>query len=130
MNYCTLGILRNNFYTFSFTVAAQIEDDIAMEGTIKKNVTLGCTLSGAEEFNNTIDLILYQWIKNNSSQTEDIVVSNSNTLTLSLLEEGDFGQYACQITINSSLLIDGTARIINIYDIGLPTSKFLGYSID
>ena len=100
-----------------------------MEGTEKKNISLRCTLSGAEEFNNTIDLILYQWIKNNGSQTEDIVVSNSNTLSLSLLEEGDFGQYACLITINSSLLIDGTARIINTYDIGLPTSKFLGYSI-
>ena len=38
---------------------AQIEDDVAMEETTKKNVTLRCTLSGAEEFNNTIDLILY-----------------------------------------------------------------------
>ena len=73
--------------------------------------------------------MLYQWIKNNGSQTGDIVVSNSSTLTLSLLEERDFGQYACQITINSSLLIDGAARIINTYDIGPPTIKFLGYCI-
>lgn len=108
-----------------FTVAAQIEDDIATGGTEKQNISVVCTLSGAEDVNNTIDLILYQWIKNNGSQTEDLVVSNSNTLSFSLLEEMDFGQYTCKITVNSSLLIDGTATIINTYDIGLPESKFL-----
>ena len=70
--------------------------------------------------------MLYQWTKNNGSQTENIVVSNSNTLSFSLLDETDFGQYACQITINSSLLVDGTTTVINTYDV-LPNSKFFGH---
>ena len=103
--------------------AVQIEDDGAIEQTEGQNFTIRCILSGAESVNDTVDSMVYQWIKNNGTQTE--VVSNSMVLSFSPLKEIDFGQYTCQITVNSSLLIDGTATIINIYDVGLPKSEFL-----
>ena len=103
-----------------FIAAVQISNDGAypIEG---QNYTLTCCVSGTE--NVSFIVKSYQWTKNNGTLTEMQTVSNSAIQSFSPLVESDVGQYTCQITINSSLLTDGTVRIINTHDVGLPKSK-------
>ena len=103
-----------------FIVAVQISNDGAYQ-TEGQNYTLTCCVSGADSVSFIVES--YQWTKSNGTLTEMQTASNSAVLSFSPLVESDVGQYICQITINSSLLTDGTARIINTHDVGLPKSK-------
>ena len=62
--------------------------------------TLTCGVTGAEMLSPTID---YQWTRNDRT-TQTQVGTNSNTLTLFSVGLSDAGDYACSITVGSTLL--------------------------
>ena len=62
--------------------------------------TLTCNVSGADSLKPTIT---YQWTRNNSNTPTQ--VGNSRILTLSPLRLSNAGDYNCNVTISSNLLI-------------------------
>ena len=65
--------------------------------------SLTCSVNGAGNLNPTI---IYQWTKNNGTQTQIQVGSDPRDLSFSPLRLSDAGQYTCQATVSSSYLND------------------------
>ena len=60
---------------------------------------LTCSVSGAQNLSSTIT---YQWTRDNDTQTQ--LGINSNTLSLSPLRLSDVGRYTCEVTVSSPFL--------------------------
>jgi hypothetical protein len=64
---------------------------------VGQDYTLTCEVSGAERLS---PIITYNWTRNNLA----VLDSNSKTLHLSPLLLSHAGSYACNVTVNSTLL--------------------------
>ena len=60
--------------------------------------SLTCGVNGAHNLNASI---IYQWTKNNGTQTQIQVGANPAVLSFSPLKLSDAGRYTCNITVSS-----------------------------
>ena len=66
----------------------------------QKGYTLTCDVSGADNLN---PIITYLWTRDDGN-TQILVGTSSNTLTLSPLRLSNAGDYTCSVTVSSTLL--------------------------
>ena len=89
--------------------------------------SLTCSVNGAD---NLIPTITYQWTKNNGTQTQIQVRTNSNTLSFSHLRLADAGQYTCSVTVRSAY-VSSVARarsqpfVVNITGVIIISNTYL-----
>ena len=92
-------------FQFVFLPAPNIYIQITTSGAsvLGQSYSLICSVTGAENLDSSI---IYQWTKNNGTQTQ--VPNGPDPKTLSFLTLGfsDAGQYTCQATVISPYLID------------------------
>ena len=81
--------------------------------------SLICVVNGAENLNASI---VYQWTKNNGTQTQIQVGADPAVLSFSPLKLSTAGQYTCNITV-SSLHLDNDITMKGSEDVTIQ-SKF------
>lgn len=82
--------------------------------TVGQSYTLTCNISGAG-----ID-VTYQWRKDDADITDEMQL----TLSYSSLRLSNAGQYTCEVTITSSILVGGTiSSTSNTLDVSLSSES-------
>ena len=69
--------------------------------------SLTCGISGSANLNSSI---IYQWTKNNGTQTQIQVGDDPKVLSFSPLRLSDAGRYTCQATVSSPYLNNNIIR--------------------
>ena len=101
-NYCN-NLCQLPIITF-FLAASNISVQITTSGSSvvgESGFTLTCCISGADNLN---PFIIYQWTKDNGTQTQIQDGADPRTISFSPLRVSDAGQYTCQASISSTNL--------------------------
>ena len=99
-------------------VAPAITAQIITSGTLilgQSGYSLTCGVGGVANLNPSI---IYQWTKNNGTQTQIQVRPDPKILSFSPLRLSDAGRYTCQVTVSSPYL-KNNFTLINSHDVTL-----------
>ena len=117
-------MLHNTDLSFSLvpTISVQVAENVPPTFG-QSGYSLTCSAGGTAAPGIVNPSIMYQWTKNNGTQTQIQVGGDPEILSFSPLRLSDAGQYTCEVMINSSYL--NTITEMGFSNVAFPSEFYL-----